>query len=272
MLTKLFKYECRATARVLLPVYGGAAALTLLTLLLLIAQNAFPVLETAVWFQWVCGISEVLTGFGLLALFLVCIFINIQRFYKLLGDQGYLMFTLPATTNQQMAARLFCSVGWTVVTTAVLAALALLLTLPGSRLVVDPGFVLTDDWPSLLLGVVYVCLLALLGIALGYLLLYLCMVIGAHWPQQRLFASVVTFFVIQFALQLLALLLVIAVGAWLFSGPGDRLIVVETLADGAALAHPPYWLLLLPPAVLLAADAAVWFPTHRLMDRHLNLA
>lgn len=272
MLTKLFKYECRATARVLLPVYGGAAALTLLTLLLLIVQNAFPALETAVWFQWVCGISEVLTGFGLLALFLVCIFINIQRFYKLLGDQGYLMFTLPATTNQQMAARLFCSVGWTVVTTAVLAALALLLTLPGSRLVVDPGFVLTDDWPSLLLGVVYVCLLALLGIALGYLLLYLCMVIGAHWPQQRLFASVVTFFVIQFALHLLALLLAIAVGGWLFSGPGDRLVVLETLADGAAFAHPPYWLLLIPPAILLAADAAVWFPTHRLMDRHLNLA
>lgn len=275
MLKKLFQYECRATARVLLPVYAGAAALTLVTMLLYGTQGVFAALSAAKWFRVLCGTSEFLTALGMAALFFVCIVINIQRFYKLLGDQGYLMFTLPATTGQHILARLLCSMVWTAATLAVMVLLALALQLPvgsSSGLVLDPGFVLTDDWPSFFLSVGYLLVLAALGVAFGYLLVYLCMAIGAHWPQQRLFASVVTYFVLQFALQLLVTLLVIGLGIWFTSRPESAHLVVKLLEDGSAMAHPNYALLLIPPALLLAADALVWFATHRLIDRHLNLA
>lgn len=267
MLKKLFKYECKATARVLLPVYAGAAALTVLTVLLALLQNALFPLDRPGWFRLVSVSAEVLTVLGLLALFLACIFVNAQRFYKLLGDQGYLMFPLPATTGQHMAARLLCSLVWTALSLGVLTALGGLLSLGD-----DESRALAFSLPSgaALLTGLYLVVLAALGMALGYLLLYLCMAIGSHWPQQRLLATVAAYFVLQFALQLVAGLGIVAFVSWLFPLLDGDPTALERLANAAA--HPHYWALAVPVVLLLAADAAVWLITHRLIDRHLNLA
>ena len=44
------------------------------------------------------ALFAVLAAFALLAMLAVIVIVAVQRFYKnLLGDEGYLMFTLPAT-------------------------------------------------------------------------------------------------------------------------------------------------------------------------------
>ena len=106
MLRKLMKHEFRATGRVLLPLFG---------ILLLAALAArFSVgflLETDSWFLNLVG-GLLTTAFGL-AIFAVCLMALItmvNRFRtNLLGAEGYIMFTLPASVHQQIWSKLIVS-------------------------------------------------------------------------------------------------------------------------------------------------------------------
>ena len=109
MLRKLMKHEFRATGRILLPLFG---------ILLLAALAArFSVgflLETDSWFLNLVG-GLLTTAFGL-AIFAVCLMALItmvNRFRtNLLGDEGYIMFTLPASVHQQIWSKLIVSAVW----------------------------------------------------------------------------------------------------------------------------------------------------------------
>jgi hypothetical protein len=111
MLRKLVKYEFRATSRVLLPLYG--------TMLLLSLLNRFTisVLKTPGF-----SFGNLVSGLLMFAyVAVICttafmtIFIMAQRFYRnLLGDEGYLMFTLPLPVWHNITAKLIVSVLWSI--------------------------------------------------------------------------------------------------------------------------------------------------------------
>lgn len=102
MLRKLLKYEFRATARVMLPLYLVVIVLALLT------RGA------SLWTQQVTfyGLGEGLLGvlaaliavgfiLALLATFVVAVVLAVVRFRNnLLTDEGYVMFTLPVSPPQ----------------------------------------------------------------------------------------------------------------------------------------------------------------------------
>ncbi|AGF54646.1 hypothetical protein B0P06_001278 [Clostridium saccharoperbutylacetonicum] len=113
MLGKLMKYEIKATGRTLIPLY-----------------IALLVLATIIKFFIGTGLSEKLEGWGALpfilsifaygctmaAVVIVTLFIIIQRFYKnLLGDEGYLMNTLPVSTTTNIASKLSIAVFWNII-------------------------------------------------------------------------------------------------------------------------------------------------------------
>ncbi|MBR5342877.1 MAG: hypothetical protein IK149_03135 [Oscillospiraceae bacterium] len=125
MLGQLIKHEFRATARRMLPALG------VLALLGLLANLSFRILDS---------------GFGgtplriLLVLFIIAFFIGmivawvmalvmmISRFYRnLLGDEGYLMFTLPTNTHALIWSKLIVSTVW-FIATALLIFLLMMLT------------------------------------------------------------------------------------------------------------------------------------------------
>lgn len=104
MLRKLLKQEFRATARVMLPLYLVTFLLALAVRLgIFFSQNASltegvggVTLRTVL-----LGLS--ITGFvsACIATFLVALIQAVLRFRSnLLGDEGYVMFTLPASTHQ----------------------------------------------------------------------------------------------------------------------------------------------------------------------------
>ncbi len=127
MLSKLLKHEFRATARILLPVYLLLAASTgLFCLTMLLSErapeslflNIFRVLVIFVFIVTIIGAA------------LVTLALMVYRFYKnYMTDEGYLMFTLPATTGELIWSKLIVALVWSVVTfLAVAAALALAVT------------------------------------------------------------------------------------------------------------------------------------------------
>ena len=91
MLGKLLKYDLRSMLKQFAFIWPAALVMAVVnrfTIGLLDSGDTFP--------ELVSGMSMLIYVFILMALYVVSLLFIIQRFYKgLLGDEGYLMFTLP---------------------------------------------------------------------------------------------------------------------------------------------------------------------------------
>ncbi len=110
MLTKLLKYEFKATARGILPIY---AALLGFALIVRIFVTNNTIIGNAFLSNLFKTLSAFLYGATLGAMVVATLLLIIQRFYKnLLGDEGYLMHTLPVSTNKNIMSKLISSTIW----------------------------------------------------------------------------------------------------------------------------------------------------------------
>ena len=119
MLGKLMKYDFRCMIRKFGPLWLGLIALA--------AVNGFTVghvLDNGNmegFMKFLFGVVPIILLFalwiatGVLMIMFVC-----ERFYKgLLGDEGYLMFTLPATTKQHIGSKLIVALVMEIITALV---------------------------------------------------------------------------------------------------------------------------------------------------------
>ena len=110
MLRKLIKHEFRATGRIMLPLLAAIIALSIMagfSTRILDNPNSIP-LFNAIGIFTLCAYFVSLFSVGIVALIIM-----IQRFEKnLLGDEGYLMFTLPASVDAHIFSKLIVSVVW----------------------------------------------------------------------------------------------------------------------------------------------------------------
>lgn len=265
MLTKLLQYEYKTTARTLVPIGGGVLGLCLLSGVL--NRLLEPVPDLPVVLQWTCALLSAATAMALVFVLAACFFVNVQRFYRLLGDQGYLMLTLPVPAWQHMAAKLLCACSWTVVMFFYLILCGDLMAgnyadiLHISGQVQEPAL-----WGILLLAV----LMLLLVVAVAYLQFYLCCAIGAQFGQQRLLASIVTYFVLGFVEQILFVALVMMS---LFGAVWNTSLwygLANTLEENPELVA--VWMLVGIDLLLVLIGAIHWAVTQWLVTRRLNLA
>lgn len=112
MLGKLLKYEIRATQRVFLPIFGLILICSLLlkTFIALNFQNSNSAATTVPF-----GITIFVYGLLIAAAFVMTLVVTIQRFQKnLLGDEGYLSFTLPVKVHSHIDCKMIVSVMWAI--------------------------------------------------------------------------------------------------------------------------------------------------------------
>ena len=107
MLTNLLHYEFKSTGRVVLPIAAGVLVLNIFTNILShFVQNTSDRLPLA-------GVAMALlalaSAVSLLVVLAICFFIEIQQFYRLLGERGYLMLALPVP--QMTLAAMCCQMG-----------------------------------------------------------------------------------------------------------------------------------------------------------------
>lgn len=118
MLGKLMKYEIKATQRIFLPLYGLILVFALLikVFMLFNIQNArgmaiIPFVITMIIYCVLIAAVCVMT-----------LVVTIQRFNKnLLGDEGYLSFTLPVKVHSHIDSKMIISLMWTVLSLIVSA-------------------------------------------------------------------------------------------------------------------------------------------------------
>lgn len=119
MLKKLMKHEFRATRRFFLPAYVIFAVLLVVERLSLLAMPAVEKSDGILGAM--VGVTMTLitaiTVIGLIVLMAAPVIYNIIRFYRnMLGDEGYLTFTLPVSTGQLIGSKLLTAVVWEILT------------------------------------------------------------------------------------------------------------------------------------------------------------
>lgn len=125
MLINLLKYEIRATMRLLLPLYlvllifAGINRL-LFSLSLDVSTDSFLHSISII-------ISMVIYITLMIGIIVMTLVILIQRFYKnLLGDEGYLMFTLPVQTWKHILSKLLIALLW-IISSGMVAVISILI-------------------------------------------------------------------------------------------------------------------------------------------------
>ena len=282
MLKKLLKHEFRATARIFAPVFGAALILSGATWLV-VRLGGILVLPGGTGigspiFGLFSGILMLLSTLALFVLMVAAVLVTIQRFYKnLLGDEGYLMFSLPVTPGQHIAAKLITGTVWSAAALLLMLGIltVLILSVPGAA---EIGLTFANLLAACrrILGVPLGALFGvsfctfLIGMTNSYLLAYLSMAIGSRRQESRLFASIAAYVILNAALMVLYLIVTAVSGALTAS-----LGVLQT-AQAYVSSLPPFTVACIfmgaSSCVLLIGDVIYFFVTRALLTKQPNLA
>ncbi len=263
MFGKLLKYDFRSMWKQFAFIWPAALALALV--------NHFTINgldSTSTVGETTAGISMLVYVAILMAMFIVALVFAIQRFFKgLLGDEGYLMHTLPVRPWQLIGAKLVCAVVTTFLSVMV-ALLSILVIFPWDREMIGELFrgleYVFTHWNIQathgIIGILEFCLMMMVSFATGFLQLYLAMSIGHLFNKNRVALSVIAFIAINAVVStLLGTIL-----PPLFDGLFD---VINSM-KGAASFHFAMWITI---AGELIVSAIYFAGTEFILRKKLNL-
>lgn len=208
MLGKLLKYEIKSSLRTLLPLYLG----TLVVALACGLNVFFTIQSQGASYSGGDGLFSAMITLLLFALFVAIAVLTgvviIQRFNRnLLGDEGYLMFTLPVTEVQLVLSKLITAMLWSLASIVVMGLSGFII---GGLALIAAGDVemWMEFWNEMLFTIQHWNLLSnilLTGCASFFsmiaviLVIYLAMMVGQleQFSKYRMPASVIAFFVIS---------------------------------------------------------------------------
>lgn len=210
MLTKLIKYEWKATARYLLPLYLVLAIMTVFTRIFFTIEVLHDPLSISM------SIVLFLYFISLIALCVTTFLIIIMRFYKnLLTGEGYLMFTLPVTVGNLIKSKLVLSVFWAIICIFMSFA-SLLIVLPGASKL-DPAFssfTLRNISDSLgnfkTFSIVIVAITILAGLIMNILNFYTSIALGQMIAKNKVMGSVIAYIGLYMVFQFIGLIFLLA--------------------------------------------------------------
>lgn len=270
MLRKLIKHEFRATSRVMLPLYlvllATAIGANFSTRGLMELDNTFLNLLGGLL---VVAFVIAITGVCLMSLVLM-----VQRFHKnLLGDEGYVMFTLPASIHQHVWSKLIVSAVWFAATfLAVCLAMVIMVYEVGfmnsffhglGRMFQELTAYYALNGSALVLEILVLCFAGLCAMCLQF---YAAMAIGHSFPNHKGLLSVAFFFGLQFVMQMVGALLIVLLDEtgfhnWLLG-------VTDGQLNGMAATHLMMFILILGT---MAYSAVFYVITTIFLKKRLNL-
>lgn len=270
MLRKLLKYELKATGRTFLPLYGSVLVLAVINKIFYsIAWRgntySFPLELTTM-------LSSMLYFFVICAIFVMTLIVTIQRFHKnLLGDEGYLMFTLPVKPWQHIFTKMTAAGLWFLVSMFVTGLSGLLVGLSWDMVTSMPdalfGFLrmLSREFGGhwFLYGL-ELLVIGLLFLASGILMLYAAMSVGHLLNRRRMLGAFGAFLGLSFVSQLIT---------------GLAIDLFGRLTNGTALMqfaaeHPlatVHLSLILTMVWCALFSAAYFFGSNWILQKRLNL-
>lgn len=268
MLTKLLKYEFKATARTYGTIY--------LALLLVAGLLGFTFrVEDDFTVSRVFDVLFILYDLLAVALVVVTVITVIQRFTKnLLGREGYLMHTLPVTESQLVASKLISSAVWLLASAVVGVVSFVIIFCVGADfahlglhdLWVEWAALRTDFQEQVLWGLLWAALLCYARVLCTILCIYAACMVGHLFRAHNSIASVAAFFLMCWAQGWVENLLNSGSVMRIFLGPDGSTIVSEAANQSMVVFFGSAF-------AVTAAFGAVYFAlTTLLMKKKLNLS
>ena len=277
MLGKLIKHELRGSGRTMLPFILVSLFLSVMAGL---SMRAMEHQQDYSWFSILFGIVIFLFVAGLMAVCIMSVVVVINRFRQnLLGDEGYLMFTLPVCVDQHLWSKLIVSAIWFAATalTCMLAVMLMLLCNINNFEIdwSEVGYVMGELGRMMrevgILHIVGYCLELLamffVGACVSCLTFYCAMAIGYSFSNRKVLLSILAFFGIDILFSILQSSLIMLLNAI----PGVERFL-ENLDLSRVNAAGSMHIVLLCWVLYLAVHAAVlYIPTRLLLKKKLNL-
>ena len=277
MLGKLIKHELRGSGRTMLPFILVSLFLSVMAGL---SMRAMEHQQDYSWFSILFGIVIFLFVAGLMAVCIMSVVVVINRFRQnLLGDEGYLMFTLPVSVDQHIWEKLIVSAIWFLATalTCMLAVMLMLLCNINTFEIdwSEVGYVMGELGRMMrefgILHLVGYCLELLaiffVGSCVSCLTFYCAMAIGYSFSNRKVLLSILAFFGIDILFSILQSSLIMLLNAI----PGVERFL-ENLDLSRVNAAGSMHIVLLCWVLYLAIHAAVlYIPTRLLLKKKLNL-
>lgn len=222
MLNKLIKYEFKATARIFIPLY---IALMVFAIINRFSVNLIDDAPTGVFnTKSMTGLVSMFIYFSLIiGIQIITLIVQIQRFYKsLLGDEGYLMFTIPVKSWQHIVCKLFTSTIWLVLS-GLSAVLSILVILPK-----EAFMDMTQEIPEIMSQVLdylgsstwlvgfEAIVICILSITSGILLIYAAISLGHLFNKHKILASFGMYIALSTAAQVIQTIFMIVLGPTFF--------------------------------------------------------
>ena len=279
MFGKLLKHEFRATGRIMLPLLGGVLVLSPLAGLLSKAVNRGTGGGLIRFFSFIFMFAFVV---GMVAVFVVSLVIMVRRFYfNMLGDEGYLTFTLPVGVNGLVVSKLVVSFVWfvaAVLIAAIAGAIAIKTYYSGSDFTVVWGFV--GDLSELVGAgnIVLYCLEALVMLFLmsctACLHFYAAMALGNCFSGKKIFLSICFFVLLSIVMGWIqfGILSTIGQNSLLYSINSIYDIWMDGLTEAQAYAAIPHTLFISGSVFFLILSALYYIPTILPLKLKLNLS
>lgn len=277
MLGKLIKHELRGSGRTMLPFILVSLFLSVMAGL---SMRAMEHQQDYSWFNILFGIVIFLFVAGLMAVCIMSVVVVINRFRQnLLGDEGYLMFTLPVSVDQHLWSKLIVSAIWFAATalTCMLAVMLMLLCNINNFEIdwSEVGYVMGELGRMMkefgVLHIVGYCLELLamffVGSCVSCLTFYCAMAIGYSFSNRKVLLSILAFFGLDIFFSMVQSALIAALNGM----PGverflDNLDLSQVGTAGSVHIVMLCWIL------YLAVYAAVlYIPTRLLLKKKLNL-
>lgn len=274
MLRKLIKYEFKATGRFMLLMYGLLLALSALMSVGL-ALNLDEVMANIGQEFQLGGLLIGILVFMIIALFVVMnvvvlsgmFFYSISRFKNnLLGNEGYLMHTLPVKTRDNILSKNIVSVIWTILSVVAvgISYFILFLGISETNIFKELLNVLSQiDWRAHYVGETLIILaefavLMLLTIINTYFHIYASMSIGYSSNTHRAAKSIGVYILISIASNIFEVMLL---------SP----FAIFGIAVEAMISYSPHIVLWYGMITTAITTVIYYFITHYFMSKKLNL-
>ena len=266
MLGKLIGYETKAFGRIMLPLYGATLAFALFTGLSIrfLPESATSGLPGVLMFM--------LYGILMMAIVIMTCVLSVTRFYKnLLGLEGYLMFSLPASTASLIASKVISVLIWSALSsvTALLSFAISALGAGGMAPFRDFFEIFTypevlERLPSAAGLTAMFLLLAVAGTAASIVRIYAGIAIGHQFNDHRILFSILALV----AFNIIGTTVMSLLGsAGMYSGVFDSLSRIFEAGSTQALYAAQAGMLAFLVLQIAFFGALTWV----LLDRRLNL-
>jgi len=286
----LFKHEMRATAKTFMWFYIAFAAIAVVNAFISpFAGGISPALaQSGGAIQTIAGggdfapnaIKGVFMALYIASIFviaLVTVVIIILRFYRnLLGDEGYLMMTLPVTREQHILSKMFAAVIWSVCTfVLVILSLLLLLHNSGALAAITNGSndLLANGTP-LDRWITQIVIILIVSTFTSTLMFYAAMSIGPNLLKNRIGGSILAFIIIYIASQVVMSVILWGMSSAIIGAPpsgprGPNVLGNLMPINMIGAVDTFFWGTLVGTA---AIGVVCWFLTRYMLKRKLNLA